>query len=109
LFEGWAADYAADGFVAVIDSDDSIADTKAYFQSKNLNNLTCYGRGDISMDNLWTTTFAYANAGSEGGSPKTIVLDRDGNIRFFAYGAIDGSEAYWGPALKVIKHCTGAM
>lgn len=74
---------------------------KTYLEGQSLNHIKGYCRGN--SNNKWCTSIAgggFNYATTETGYPKSIFIDRDGNIRMFAYGAIDGNPEPYETVLK---------
>lgn len=87
----------------MIDADDGYDALKAHFQANSLSDLYGYCRGDIGMNQRWSGSFNYSSSSAY---PQSIFIDRDGYIRAYALGAIDGNPTPWETLLDEL---TGAI
>jgi len=90
--------------MVILDADDSSSSLKTYLTGQNFNDVFGYCRN--SGSHRWQTSTGSGGFGytTEGGYPQSVVFDRDGNIRIYAIGAIDGAPD---PYLTVIKQLLG--
>lgn len=83
-------DYQSFGYYAILVWDDSLDFMQDYFDTNGWTATDCYKEsGDHQVMGAYSTAF---NLDSPGylGHPQNILIDRDGNVRKYDVGAIDG-------------------
>ena len=94
----------------VLDADDDYAALKDYMTANTLDDLHGYCRNGGTTMQRWDRVYngLTFNYGADNAYPQSVFIDRDGNIRGYARGAIDGLPPP-NPFETLIDQLTGAI
>lgn len=90
--------YGPQGFYLILDWEDTTDFMQNYFDTNGWIATNIYE--DSSLASLGPYASAYG--GGSGGIPQNCLIDRDGDVRLYSVGAIDGSgpSVTWTNAVK---------
>lgn len=79
--------YGPQGFYWIIAWEDTLDFMTNYFDTNSWNATNCYEDPALGSLGPWATAYG----GGSGGIPQNALLDRDGDVRLYSVGAIDGA------------------